>query len=115
MIAPAVYATDEPTPVTATASQPDKPAITPPKFISGSEPEYTETARRNNIEGTVILAVKINEKGKVTSVRVLNSLEKDLDKNAARAVKRWKFHPAMQNGQPVPAETNISVDFRIYR
>jgi TonB family protein len=86
----------------------------PPKFISGSDPKYTESARDARIEGTVILAVNINEKGKVTAVKVRNSLDKGLDRKAISAVKKWKFEPAMLDGKPVSTEVNISVDFRLY-
>jgi len=86
---------------------------TQPKFISGKDPNYTDSAYNAKIEGTVILAVGINEKGKVTSVKVKSPLDKGLDRNAMKAVKKWKFQPATVDGNPVATEVNISVDFRL--
>lgn len=85
------------------------------KFISGRDPEYTDSARQARIEGTVILTLSINEKGKVTAVKVQNGLDKGLDQNAVKAAKKWKFEPAMVDGKPVESEINVSVDFRLYR
>ncbi len=87
----------------------------PAKFLSGKDPDYSESAREKQVEGTVILAVAVNEKGKVTSVKVVNPLESSLDKRAIRAIKRWKFSPATLDGKPVASEFNVSVDFRLNR
>lgn len=112
LVIPSAYATNDP--ARPDASDALKPATTPPKFTSGKDPGYTDEAREAKIEGTVILTVKINENGRVTDVMVRNSLDKGLDRNAVKAVKRWRFEPATANGRPVATETNVSVDFRIY-
>lgn len=101
-------------------SQPPAPqqtsaSTTKPKFVSGRDPEYTDSAREAHIEGTVILTLTVNEKGKVTAVKVQNGLDKGLDQKAVKAAKRWKFEPAMVNGKPVASDINVSVDFRLYR
>ncbi len=85
----------------------------PAKFLSGTDPDYSESAREKNIEGTVILSVAVYEKGKVTSVKVVNPLESSLDRRAVRAVKHWRFSPATLDGKPVASEFNVSVDFRL--
>jgi protein TonB len=110
------------TPITFAAQGPQPPApqqasasTTKPKFISGRDPEYTESAREARIEGTVILTLSVNEKGKVTAVKVQNGLDKGLDQKAVKAAKKWKFEPATENGKPVATDVNVSVDFRLYR
>jgi protein TonB len=89
------------------------PQKQPAAFVSGKDPDYTDSAREHHIEGTVILSVKVNEKGKVTAVKVINSLEKSLDRRAMNAVKHWKFAPATMDGRPVASQFNVSVDFRL--
>jgi TonB family protein len=107
--APAPMASSEsPKPESATAK-------TPAKLISGNDPEYTDSARDQHVEGTIILAVTVNEKGKVTAVKIVNPLEKSLDRRAMNAVKHWKFAPATLEGKPVASEFNVSVDFRLNR
>jgi TonB family protein len=110
MAGPLAMADDTPQPAQAHGGESPN---TPPKFISGNDPKYTESARDAKIEGTVILAVSIDEKGKVKAVKVKSPLDKGLDHNAIKAVKRWKFQPATVDGKPVPTEVNISVDFRL--
>lgn len=102
-------ATAAPETMTPEATEGKQPA----KFLSGTDPDYSESAREKHIEGTVILAVTVNEKGKVTSVKVVNPLESSLDRRAVKAVKHWKFSPATLGGKPVAAEFNVSVDFRL--
>lgn len=112
LLAPITFAAQDshaPAPQQASAN------TTKPKFLSGRDPDYTDSAREHRIEGTVILTLSINEKGKVTAVKVQNGLDKGLDQNAIKAAKKWKFEPATENGEPVAAEVNVSVDFRLYR
>ncbi|HYH00636.1 MAG TPA: energy transducer TonB [Terriglobales bacterium] len=90
-------------------------ATTKAKFISGRDPGYTDAAREARIEGTVILTLTVDEKGKVKTVKVHSGLDKGLDKNAVNAAKKWKFEPATVDGKPVASEINVSVDFRLYR
>lgn len=106
--------------LTAQDAQPPAPQqasanTTKPKFVSGRDPEYTDAAREARIEGTVILTLSIDEKGKVTAVKVQNGLDKGLDRNAMKAAKKWRFEPARENGKPVATDVNVSVDFRLYR
>jgi protein TonB len=37
-----------------------------------------------------------------------------LDKEAEKAVKNWRFKPAMLNGKPVAAKVQVEVNFRLY-
>jgi TonB family protein len=77
-------------------------------------PEYSETARKAKINGTVLLAVAINSVGTVDAVKVVCKLEPGLDQNAAAAVKQWKFTPATKDNEPVPVQIEVSVGYRLY-
>jgi outer membrane biosynthesis protein TonB len=37
-----------------------------------------------------------------------------LDENAIKVVKEYRFEPAKFEGKPVPVETTIEIDYRIY-
>jgi periplasmic protein TonB len=37
-----------------------------------------------------------------------------LDENAIKAVKEYSFEPAEFQGKPVPVETTVEIDYRIY-
>ncbi len=87
--------------------------VTPPEKISGPDPRYTEIARKAGVEGVVILRVIINKQGTVESVKLLKKLGFGLDEEAVRAVKQWKFKPALLNGKPVAVYYNLTVHFRL--
>lgn len=88
--------------------------IMPPRKISGSVPQYTEAARREKVEGVVIMSVLIGEDGSVQNAAVTGSLRPDLDQASLDAVRQWRFQPAMKNGSPIPFRTNIETTFRLY-
>jgi hypothetical protein len=44
----------------------------------------------------------------------LQSAAHEWDENAVSAVKRYRFAPATDYGRPVPFETKVEVNFRLY-
>src|SRR5215472_13133753 len=78
------------------------PGVTGPKGLYTPEPEYSDAARRNLLEGKVGLDVVIDNKGRVGYVKVRKPLGMGLDENAVNTVKQWRFTPAMKDGAPVP-------------
>ena len=61
-------------------------------------------------EGTAVLAVTVDEKGNVKVVRALNRAGALTDA-ATAAVRRWKFSPALVDGEPATGELLIAVTF----
>ncbi|MGA9542583.1 MAG: energy transducer TonB [Candidatus Sulfotelmatobacter sp.] len=64
-------------------------------------------------EGVSVLSIVIGEDGSVRSVKVLKSLDRDLDGKAIEAVKQWKFEPATKRGVPVAVEMAVQVNFHL--
>jgi TonB family protein len=87
--------------------------VTPPKPIRTPDPEYTEAARRNRIEGTTILSVVVNEKGFPEMLKIVRGLGGGLDIQALVAVANWEFGPALMAGKPVAVLINVEVQFRL--
>ena len=87
--------------------------ITPPQILREVKPQYTEEARRRNVEGEVVLEVIVQADGSVGRVRVLQGLGSGLDQRAADAVRQWRFSPARRHGSPVDVLVEIAVDFRL--
>jgi TonB family protein len=75
---------------------------------------YSEQARKEKIEGTVMLLCVVTSAGEVTDIRVTKGLGYGLDEKAIQAVKQWKFKPAMRDGKPVSVEIAIEQDFHLY-
>ena len=84
-----------------------------PEIITRVDPVYTEAARRVKVQGAVILEAVIDERGNVTSVRVVKGLPMGLEQSAVDAVSRWKFQPATLDGRPVAVYFNLTVSFRV--
>jgi periplasmic protein TonB len=78
------------------------------------KPRYPDSARRQGIEGTVSLKVRVTERGTVEEVQVEQSAGyPDLDRAAVEAVRRWRFSPARQGNQPMAIWVLIPVTFRL--
>jgi len=85
-----------------------------PKPVYMPDPEYTDRARKKKINGSVTLAMIVTAEGNVRDLKVINSLDKGLDKHALAAVSSWKFEPATKDGKPVAVHLNVDVTFKLY-
>ena len=99
-------------PVQAVASP--MPTPTEPLTVRASAPVYPMRARRRGFEGFVVLRVRVSATGKPVSVQVVGSSGHDvLDDAAVKAVWQWEFRPATVGGNPVEAELDIPIRFRL--
>ncbi|MBZ0111620.1 MAG: M56 family metallopeptidase [Thermoanaerobaculia bacterium] len=87
--------------------------VVPPERLDGPAPQYTEEARRAELQGIVILSVVIDTEGDVTVQEVLKGLPMGLSENAVEAAAEWKFSPATLNGEPVAVYYNLTFNFRL--
>jgi len=87
--------------------------VTAPQILERNEPSYTEEARAARIQGTVLLNVVVQPDGTAGQIKVLRSLDVGLDQKAVEAVSTWKFKPGTKDGQPVPVQATIEVNFRL--
>jgi protein TonB len=79
-------------------------------------PGYPSQALRRRIEGEVLLRVEVDARGRPTRVQVeRGSGARQLDAAAVAAVRRWRFEPALHDGQPVPSSVLIPIAFRLER
>ena len=88
------------------------PGMTAPVKVVDAAPVYPAIARTARVQGVVILEAVLDVEGRVDSVRVLRSIAL-LDQSAVDAVKRWRFTPALLNGQPVSVVMTVTVNFRL--
>ena len=76
--------------------------------------QYPPEAAKNNIQGRVILQFVVDKTGEIGEVKVVRSVDKDLDKEAVRIVKTLpKFIPGRQNGQAVSVWYTLPVTFKL--
>jgi len=86
--------------------------IKAPKQLRRVAPVYPPIARAARIQGTVTVECVINPHGRVTDVKVVQSLPL-LDAAAIEAVKQWVYTPTLLNGVPVPVIMTVTVNFTI--
>jgi protein TonB len=77
------------------------------------ESEYPLAAKRRGIEGTVVGVATIDENGRVTQVKVVQSVGHGFDELATEAFKKWRFEPAQRGCQPVSTKKRLSHDFTL--
>ena len=75
-------------------------------------PEYPTFALQTNVQGRVVLNAIIATNGSLHDVR-LTSSPSMLDATVLDAVKKWRYQPHYENGEPVEVETEIVVEFSI--
>lgn len=67
-------------------------------------PDYPAISRRLGEEGKLMLQVELDESGRISNTRIINSSGYSrLDNAALAAVKTWRCRPAVRDGQPVKA------------
>lgn len=82
--------------------------LSPPQVLSHPPALYPEGhAEAARVE----LTLTVDTTGAVASVEVSSSGGPDFDKAAAEAARRWTFHPALRDGQPVPARIRVPFVF----
>jgi len=75
--------------------------------------KYPEMAKRNGIEGIVLVGVLVGKDGRIEKVQVIESENEILEAAALSAVKETAFTPAQQNGQPVRVWARVPIRFTL--
>jgi TonB family protein len=106
-------------------NQPSLPAVESPQQIRVEEgvtrgsiikkvqPKYPKDARKNRVQGTVVLQARISKTGDVADLRVISGDEL-LVPAAIKAVEQWKYRPYLLKGQPIEVQTRITLNFTLH-
>ncbi len=84
------------------------------KIVSRPRPQYTEEARKNQIEGSVVLRAIFTSEGEVTNIRVVSGLPFGLTERAIAATRMIKFTPAIKDGRSVSMHIQLEYNFSLY-
>ena len=85
-----------------------------PTILYKEKAKYTEEARQNKIQGTVVLSVVFTADGRITSIKVVRGLPDGLTEKAIEAAQRIRFNPAVRAGTPVSVRGNLEFTFNLY-
>lgn len=83
-----------------------------PRPMHAGKPEYPPKARLRGVDGWVKARLRIDERGQVLSVEVLESSDPELfDEAVLRFYTAQAYSPALRNGQPVRAKIDQRIRF----
>ncbi len=86
----------------------------PPVPLSPIRPKYPEIAQEAGIEGTVVVQVFVDKKGRVKDTVILKGIPNTgLDESATQAIRSVRFRPARQRERAVGVWISIPVNFRL--
>ena len=75
---------------------------------------YPEQAAANDIQGRVIVKFVVEKDGSIGATEILKGVDKDLDREALRVVKKMpKWQPGKNNGVAVRSYFNLPVTFKL--
>jgi TonB family protein len=87
---------------------------TPPAIVRSVNAEFSDDARRNRIQGIVLVSLLVNEEGIPIDLSVTKGMGHGLDEKALEAVSQYRFRPAMRDGVPIESRITVEVNFRLY-
>jgi TonB family protein len=87
--------------------------VEPPRLLREVKADYTDEARRSNIEGEVELEIVVRRDGTVGDVKIMRGLRGGLNERAVQAVRQWRFAPGRMKGVPVDVVVEVGVEFRL--
>ena len=90
------------------------PQVAEGNLVYRVEPEYPKEARERQMQGSVVLDVRMGRDGAVQAVNLVSG-QALLADAAIVAVKQWRFKPRLVKGQPVEMQTKVMLNFRLQR
>jgi TonB family protein len=88
--------------------------VSAPVLIHSVEPQFSQEARAAKISGNVLVNLVVDQNGIPTNVRIVRGIGHGLDEKSVEAVRKYRFKPSMEHGQPVPVEIDLLVNFQIF-
>lgn len=87
---------------------PDRPM---PVLIHAEEVKYPAVQKKERLNGVCLIGLTVDEEGVPRDVHVVKSLRAEYDLSAIKAVERYRFKPAMNNGRAIAKNLNVEVQF----
>jgi TonB family protein len=87
--------------------------VSAPVLVKEVKPQYTAEAKDAKVQGTVLIECVVETDGSVGDVRVTKSLDEDLDLEAVKAVRQWRFEPGKKDGKAVRVQITLEMTFTL--
>jgi protein TonB len=82
-----------------------------PRLLERPEIPYPPEARREGLEGQVVLLLRIDAEGRVAAARLLSAPGPALGEAARAAALRFRFTPPLLEGEAVETEIRFTYTF----
>jgi TonB family protein len=82
-----------------------------PTILYREKARYTEEAKNQGVQGTVVLQVVFQANGAIGGVKVIRGLPYGLTESAIGAARKIKFEPAVKDGKPVSVRGSLEFTF----
>jgi TonB family protein len=76
-------------------------------------PEYPASLKQRGVEGNAFVEFRVDQKGRVSDVIVLETSEEEFGRSVVSAVLNWRFLPGTISGTPVRFKMRLPVRFRL--
>jgi protein TonB len=87
--------------------------MTPPRQISGPDPEYTMQALQNDVQGLMVVKCIVTAEGSVHGCRVLQGLP-FMDRAVVEALERRRYAPArLADGRAVEVDYTFRIRLQL--
>ena len=87
--------------------------VKPPVLVKEVKPQYTDDAKTRRVQGNVEVEAVVKTDGTVGDVTVTKSLDPQLDEEAVKATKQWRFRPGTKDGNAVDVLVHIELTFTL--
>jgi TonB family protein len=92
-----------------TASGMTMPTVIPDSRVL---PRYPASALESEVAGKIQVRGVVCRDGSIEGVHAVKAPSPELGNAAVEAVKQWRFHPAMKDGEPVAVRYVVSLDVK---
>jgi periplasmic protein TonB len=94
---------------------PYRAAAYPVKCLYCPDPEYTDEARHEKLQGSVTMRVLVTADGRAGQIRIVRGLGLGLDERAVEKVRTWRFQPARDANKNAVAEwVTVEATYRLF-
>jgi bla regulator protein BlaR1 len=84
-----------------------------PQITHKEKAGYTQEAKDEGVEGTVVLSIVFRSDGKVVGTKVIRGLPKGLTEEAIKAAEAIQFKPARKGNKAVSVRANLEFSFSL--
>jgi TonB family protein len=101
-------------PCVASKDDAGTPQTMRPTILYKEKALYTDLARSNRVQGTILVSAIFTADERITGVQIVRGLPDGLNEEALRAARKIRFKAACKNGKPVSVRMSMEFSFNLF-